>query len=148
MERQMRGKWSFRHHPCLTPGEKDVMYYNATDWNLINLKNCFVGIFHFIFGQLAYCSEGVKEENLKESDWDNHMVWIQSSNGYLFVFHYQQMINNFCIMFWNNACLVLNCMIRGHLGILYCSPMFNWIDALWCCCLRLNQCSSLYSGSA
>ena len=85
----MRGKWNFLHHPRLTSGEKDVMYYNATDWNLNTmknnkLKNCFVGIFHFIFGQLAYCSKRAKEANLKESDWGNHMVSIQSSNGYLF----------------------------------------------------------------
>ena len=64
------------------------MYYNATDWNLNTmknnkLKNCFVGIFHFIFGQLAYSLERAKEANLKESDWDIHMVSIQSSNGYL-----------------------------------------------------------------
>ena len=32
------------------------------------LENCFVGIIHFTFGQLAYCSERAKEENLKESD--------------------------------------------------------------------------------
>ena len=32
------------------------------------LKNSFVGIFHFIFGQLAYCSKRAKEANLKESD--------------------------------------------------------------------------------
>ena len=76
------------------------------------LKNCFVGIFHFTFGQLAYCSE---RANLKESDWDNDMVSIQSSNGYLFHKVYftiskwrKQVINNFCIIFWNNACLVLN----------------------------------------
>ena len=31
------------------------------------LKNCFVGVFHFIFGQIAYCSEQAKEANLKES---------------------------------------------------------------------------------
>ena len=48
------------------------------------LKNCFVGIFHFTFGQLANWSELEKEANLKESDWDNHVVWIQSSNDYLF----------------------------------------------------------------
>ena len=49
-----------------------------------NFKNCFVGIFHFTFGQLAYCLERAKEENLKESDWDNHIVSTQSSNGHLF----------------------------------------------------------------
>ena len=48
------------------------------------LKNCFVGIFHNTFDQLAYCSERVKEANLKESDWDNHMLPMQSSNGYFF----------------------------------------------------------------
>ena len=48
------------------------------------LNNCFVGIFHFIFGQLAYCLDRAKEADLKESDWDNHMISIQSSNGYLF----------------------------------------------------------------
>ena len=32
------------------------------------LKTRFVGIFHFTFGQLAYCSERAKEANLKESD--------------------------------------------------------------------------------
>ena len=32
------------------------------------LKNSFVGIFHFTFGQLVYCSERAKEPNLKESD--------------------------------------------------------------------------------
>ena len=65
------------------------MYYNATESNLNNmknnkLKNCFVGILHFTFGQLTYCSERAKEANLKESDKDNHVVSIQSSNGYLF----------------------------------------------------------------
>ena len=49
------------------------MYHHATDGNLntmknYKLKNCFVVIFHFIFGQLACCSEGAKEANLKESD--------------------------------------------------------------------------------
>ena len=34
------------------------------------LKNCFVGIIHFTFGQLVYCSEQAKEPNLKESDCD------------------------------------------------------------------------------
>ena len=48
------------------------MYYNATDSNLNNmknnkLKNCFVGIFHVTFGQLAYCLQRAKEVNLKES---------------------------------------------------------------------------------
>ena len=32
------------------------------------LRKCFVGIFHFTFDQLAYCSERAKEANLKESD--------------------------------------------------------------------------------
>ena len=73
MERQMRDKWNFLHHLRLTSGEKDEMYYNATDRNLNTmknntLKNCFVGIFHFTFGKLAYCSERAKEANLKESD--------------------------------------------------------------------------------
>ena len=53
--------------------EEDEIYYNATDRNVNTmknnkLKNCFVGIFHFTFGQLAYCSERAKEANLKESD--------------------------------------------------------------------------------
>ena len=42
------------------------------------LKHWSIGIFHF------YWSEPVKEANFKESDWDNHIVSIQSSNGYLF----------------------------------------------------------------
>ena len=29
------------------------------------LKNCFVGIFHFTFGQLAYCQNGQKRQILK-----------------------------------------------------------------------------------
>ena len=33
-----------------------------------NLKNCFVRLFHFTFGQFAYYSERAKEANLKESD--------------------------------------------------------------------------------
>ena len=49
-----------------------------------NLKNRFVGVFHFTFGQLAYCSEKANEANLKESDRDDHMVSIQRLNGYLF----------------------------------------------------------------
>ena len=54
----MRDKWNFLHHLRLTSGEKDEMYYNATDRNLNTMKkNWFVGIFHFTFGQLAYCSE-------------------------------------------------------------------------------------------
>ena len=60
------------------------------------------------FWPIVYWSERVKEANLKESDWDNHMASIQSSNIYLFHRMYLQMINNFCIMFWNNACVVLN----------------------------------------
>ena len=50
------------------------------------LKNCFVGIFHFTFGQLAYCSERAKEANLKESDRRNCMVRIESprAHGYIF----------------------------------------------------------------
>ena len=54
------------------------------------------------FSQILCCSERAKEANLKESDSDNHMFSIQSPNGYLFhkvVFHYLQMINNFCVMF-------------------------------------------------
>ena len=89
MERPVGDKSNFLHYPRLTSGEKDEIYYDATDWNLhtmknSKLKNSFVGIFHFTFGQLAYCSERAKEANLKESDWDNHTVSIQSSNGYLF----------------------------------------------------------------
>ena len=73
METQMRGKWDFLHHPRLTSGGEGVMYHHATDGNLNTIKNykfknCFVVIFHFTFGQLAYCSEGAKEANLKESD--------------------------------------------------------------------------------
>ena len=65
------------HHPRLTSGEKDETYYYATDWNLnttknIKLKNCFVGIFHFTFGQRA------KEVNLKESDWGNQAYGMNS----------------------------------------------------------------------
>ena len=66
------------------------------------LKDCFVRIFYFTFGQVAYCSERVKEANLKESDVDNRMVSIQSSSGDLFhkvYFTISKMINNFCVMF-------------------------------------------------
>ena len=35
-------------------------------------------------------------------------------------------------------CLSVLELIRAHWGILYCSPMFNWIDPLWCCCLKLG----------
>ena len=48
------------------------------------LKIWSVGIFQFTFGQLVYWSEWEKEASLKESDWDNYMVSVQSSNGYLF----------------------------------------------------------------
>ena len=39
MERQVRGKWNFLHHPRLTSGEKDEIYYNAIDWNLNGMRN-------------------------------------------------------------------------------------------------------------
>ena len=38
IERQMRDKWNFLHHPRLTSGGKDEIYYNATDWNLNTMK--------------------------------------------------------------------------------------------------------------
>ena len=59
----MRDKWNFLCHPRLNiRGEKDAIYYDATDWDLNamkdnKLKNWSVGIFHFMFGQLAYWSE-------------------------------------------------------------------------------------------
>ena len=43
------------------------------------IKNWSVGIFHFTFGQRVYWSERAKEADLKESDWGNHMVSVQSS---------------------------------------------------------------------
>ena len=48
------------------------------------LKNWSVEIFYFTFGQLDYWSEPAKEANLKESDSNNHIVLIQSSNGSVF----------------------------------------------------------------
>ena len=62
MERQMRDKWNFLHHPRLTSGGGGAIYYNATDSNLNamkdnKLKNWSVGIFHFTSGQLAYSSK-------------------------------------------------------------------------------------------
>ena len=62
---------------------------SVSKWNSVKV-NCFVRIFHFTIGQLAYCSERAKEANLKELDGDNYMVSIQSSDGYLLhsVFHY------------------------------------------------------------
>ena len=34
----MRGKWNFLHHLALHQGEKDEIYYNATDSNLNTVK--------------------------------------------------------------------------------------------------------------
>ena len=84
----MRDNWNFLHHSCFTSGGrmKFVMMQLieiSTLWKIINLKNWSIGILQFTFGQLVYWSERAKEANLKESDWNNHMVSIQSSNGYL-----------------------------------------------------------------
>ena len=65
-------------------------------------KNWSVGIFQFTFGQLVYWSEWAKEANLK--DQIEITIWFQLNvlMAIFFsqsVFHYLQMINNFCIMF-------------------------------------------------
>ena len=132
-------------------GEKDVMYCNATDWNLNimknnKLKNCFVRIFYFIFGQLACCSERVKETNLKKSDWDNHMVWIQSYNGYLFhkvYFTIRKWLTTSVLCF--ETMLVWSWTDKSSLGYAF---LFTHVQLNWCIMVRLNQCSSLYFGNA
>ena len=78
----MCDKWNFLHHPCLT----SLVQLTEISMlrKIINFKSWSAGIFHFTFGRLTSWSARAKEANLKESHWDNHMVSIQSSNGYLF----------------------------------------------------------------
>ena len=56
------------------------------------------------------------------------------------------MINNFCIMFWNNAGTYGIEVIRAHRVILYCSSMFDLTDALLVLLLKtqlMQQCVQL-----
>ena len=97
----MRDKWNFLHHLAYHQGENDEIYYNATDWHLNTMKNnklksWSVWIFHSIFANLSIDQ--------------NHMVSIQSSNDYLFHKVYFIICKwlTMSVLFWNNACLVLN----------------------------------------
>ena len=61
----MCGEWNFLHHRLLTSGDKDEIYYDATDWNLNTMKNnksknCFAGIFHFTLANLPIVQKGRK----------------------------------------------------------------------------------------
>ena len=65
----MRDKWNFLRHYRLTSGEKDEIYFNATDRNLNTmqnnkLRNCFVGI----FWPTSLLFRTGERANLKESD--------------------------------------------------------------------------------
>ena len=127
-------------------GMKDDIYHNATDWNLNTtknnkLKNWSVGISHFTFGQLVYWSERVKEAHLKESYWDNHIVSIQSSNGYLFHKVY------FTVCKWLTiAVLCLETMLvwswtdKSSLGY---TLLFTNVQLNWCIMVMLLKTQSM-----
>ena len=70
-----------------------------------------------------------RKRQLEKSDCDNHMVSIQSPNGYLFhkvYFFHTLLENNKKFLYYVlKQCLSGLELIMAHWGILYCSPMFN-----------------------
>ena len=89
-------------------------------------KNCFVWIFQFTFGQLAYCSGQAKEANLK----DQIEITIWSQFKVLMAIFFTKCISLLAsdqqfLYYILKQCLSGLELIRAHWGMLYCSPMFN-----------------------
>ena len=83
----MRGKWNFLHHPGLTSrgggggGGTEFIILQlieiSTLWKIINLKKCFVWIFHFTFGHLPI---PIIQNGRKWQAWKNQIeitTWSQ-----------------------------------------------------------------------
>ena len=130
-------------------------------WKLINkLKNWSLGILHFTIGRLVGWSERTcrlirtdlsvgqngqwQEANLKEPDWDNHMVPFQNSTIYLLSFFIEYICKWLTVsVFKFETMLVWFLADKSSLGYILLFTMIKWIDVLWCCCFRLNHCSSV-----
>ena len=134
----MHDKWNVLHHPRLTSGGKDEIHYNATDWNLNAMKSnelkSGLRIFYFTFGQLVYWSERCQRGKLEK-------IRLRSQFKVLMAIFFAKCISLFAND-WQFLYYALKQrlsgleLIRAYWGILHCSPMFNWIDALWCCWLK------------